>query len=67
MFAGIRSHIENWASSLAIGIDHEWHKGVMHFMQFAEGAQAEQDAVNLLLSKGGYTITKNGAEVKATT
>jgi len=66
MFSKMKDHMEAWAKAMALGTEHEWHKAVVHFMSFAEGRQAEQDAVNLLVSKG-YVVLKDQVEVKATT
>jgi hypothetical protein len=57
MLTEMKNHVEAWIHSLNLSIDHEWHKGVTNFVSFAEGRQAELDAIDLLTSKG-YTVTK---------
>ena len=52
----LKSHIEAWASSLALTAETEWHKAAQSLTAFIEGKQAEADAVALLQSKG-YSVT----------
>lgn len=52
----LKSHIEAWASSLALSAETEWHKAAQSLTTFIEGKQAEADAVVLLESKG-YSVT----------
>lgn len=55
-FNDFRAHASAYLAKLGVATDHEWHKAVTAFIEWADQSQQEKDAVALLTSRG-YSVT----------